>query len=191
MGRDLHRKKGALTRRGKVYFLDAAHMLHAAIPSQGWIKRGHSIQLKTNSGRNRLNILGAYSPDDRDLISLEGRESCDAERVVQLLRKIRAANPGKRLLVVLDNASYQHALAVTQAAAALRIQLLYLPTYSPNLNLIERFWKFLKRKVARNRFYATFAEFRSAIQQVLNNIAAYGEELASLMTERFQLFTAS
>ncbi len=92
---------------------------------------------RTNSGRNRLNILGAYSPDDRSLISLEGRESCDAGRVVQLLHKLRAANPGKRLLVVLDNASYHHAPAVKRAAAALRIQLLYLPPYSPNLNLIE------------------------------------------------------
>jgi len=172
-----------------VYFLDAAHLLHAAIPSQGWIKRGQSIQLKTNSGRNRLNILGAYSPDDRSLISLEGRESCDAERVVQLLSKIRAANPGKRLLIVLDNASYNHAGPVKEAAQALRIQLLYLPPYSPNLNLIERFWKFLKRKVARNRYYMTFAEFRSAVQKVLNNSAAYSDELASLMTERFQLFT--
>jgi transposase len=191
VGRDLHGKKGALTRRGKVYFVDAAHMLHAAVPSQGWIKRGHSIQLRTNSGRNRLNILGAYSPDDRDLISLEGRESCDAERVVELLRKIRAANPGKRLLLVLDNASYHHAAPVMRAAKVLRIELLYLPAYSPNLNLIERFWKFLKRKVARNRYYATFAEFRTAVQNVLNNIAAYADELASLMTERFQLFTTA
>jgi len=191
VGRDLHGKKGALTRRGKVYFLDAAHLLHSAIPSQGWIKRGHSIQLKTNSGRDRLNILGAYSPDDRDLISLEGRESCDAERVVELLRKIRAANPGKRLLLVLDNASYHHAALVTRAAKLLRIELLYLPAYSPNLNLIERFWKFLKRKVARNRYHATFAEFRTAVQNVLNNIATYTDELASLMTERFQLFTTA
>jgi transposase len=182
-------KRMALTRRGKVYFLDAAHMLHAAIPSQGWIKRGKTMQLKTNSGRNRLNILGAYSPDDRDLISVEGRESCDAERVAQVLGKIRVANPGKRLLIVLDNAPYNHAAPVTTAAAALRIQLLYLPPYSPNLNLIERFWKFLKRKVARNHFYATFAEFRMAIQNVLNNIAAYRDDLASLMTEQFQLFT--
>jgi transposase len=189
--RHLHGKKGALTRRGKVYFLDAAHMLHAAVPSQGWIKRGRTVHLKTNSGRNRLNILGAYSPDERDLISLEGRESCDAERVVQLLTKIRAANPGKRLLIVLDNAPYNHAEPVREAAKRLRIELLYLPPYSPNLNLIERFWKFLKRKVARNRFHATFVEFRSAVQKVLNNIAAYHDELASLMTERFQLFTAS
>ena len=191
MGRDLQGKKGALTRRGKVYFLDAAHLLHAAIPSQGWIKRGHTVHLKTNSDRNRLNILGVYSPDERDLISLEGRESCDAERVVQLLQKIRAANPGKRLLIVLDNAPYNHAAPVVEAAKRLRIELLYLPAYSPNLNLIERFWKFLKRKVARNRYYTTFAEFRSAVQNVLNDIAAYRDELSSLMTERFQLFTTT
>jgi transposase len=92
---------------------------------------------------------------------------------------------------VLDNAPYNHADPVTRAARELRIQLLYLPTYSPNLNLIERFWKFLKCKVARNHFYATFAEFRTAVQKVLNNIASYDDELASLMTERFQLFTAS
>ncbi len=64
-----------------------------------------------------------------------------------------------------------------------------LPLYSPNLNLIERFWKFLKRKVARNRYHATFTEFRAAVQKVLNNLAAYRAELASLLTERCQLFT--
>ena len=149
------------------------------------------MQLKTNSGRNRLNILGAYSPDDQSLLRWEGRESCDAERVVALLEKIRAANPGKRLLVVLDNAPYNKAPAVQKAAAALRIQLLYLPTYSPNLNLIERLWKFLKRKVARNRFYPTFADFRAAVQHFLDNLDQYQDELASLMTERFQLFTAA
>ena len=68
--------------------------------------------------------------------------------------------------------------------------MLYLPAYSPNLNLIERFWKFLKRKVAHNRYYTTFAEFRSAVQKVLNNIVAYRDELSKRMTERFQLFTA-
>jgi len=54
---------------------------------------------------------------------------------------------------------------------------------------VERFWKFLKRKVARNRYHATFAEFRAAVQKVLNNLPAYRAELASLLTERFQLFT--
>ena len=172
-----------------MYFLDAAHVLHAALPSQGWIKRQQIVQLKTNSGRNRLNILGAYAPDTQDLIYLEGRESVDAERVAPLLRKIRAANPGVPLLLVLDNAPYNRAPAVTQAADELALELFYLLTYSPNLNLIERFWKFLKRKVARNRYYATFAEFRGAVQNLLTNLAAYRDELATLLTERFQLFT--
>ena len=179
-----------MTRCSKVSFLDAAHLLHAAIPSRGWIKRTMTVTLKTNSGRNRLNIIGAYSPDDQSLISWEGRESCDAERVAHVLQLREPANPGKRLLLVLDNAPYNHAPPVTDAAKALRIERAeYLPPYSPNLNLIERLWKFVGRKVARNRYHATFAAFRAAVQKVLNNLPAYRAERASLLTERFQRFT--
>ena len=173
---------------GKVYFVDAAHLLHNAVPGHGWIKRGKTVELKTNSGRNRLNVLGAYSPDDHTLISIEGTESCDADLVCQLLRKLRAANPGKRLLVVLDNARYQRAYRVQALAKRLRIQLLFLPPYSPNLNLIERFWKFLRKKIMRNTYYATFAEFRAAMKQLLANLPMYREELMTLMTENFHLF---
>jgi hypothetical protein len=56
------------------------------------------------------------------------------------------------------------------------------------LNLIERFWKFLRKKITRNTYYATFAEFRAAIQRLLTNLATYAEELAILMTEQFHLF---
>jgi transposase len=109
---------------------------------------------------------------------------------VQLLQKIRAANPGKRLLIVLDNAPYNHAGPIVEAANRLRIERAeHLPPYSPNLNLIERFWKILSRKVARNRYYTTFAEFRKTVQNILNNITAYRDELSSLMTECIQLFT--
>ena len=184
----LHRKKGLLKGYGKVYFVDAAHLLHNAVPSQGWIKRGTTVELKTNSGRNRLNVLGAYSPDDHTLVSIDGTESCDAELVCQLLRKVRATNPGKRLLLVLDNARYQRAAIVQALAKRLRIRLLFLPPYSPNLNLIERFWKFLRKQVLRNTYYATFAEFRAAIQRLLANLDTYAEELSTLMTERFHLF---
>jgi transposase len=174
---------------GKIYFVDAAHLLHNAVPSQGWIKRGTTVELKTNSGRNRLNVLGAYSPDDHTLVSIEGIESCDAELVCQLLRKLRAANPRKRLLLVLDNARYQRASIVQVLAQRLRIRLLFLPPYSPNLNLIERFWKFLRKQVLRNTYYATFVEFQAAIQRVLTNLDTYAEDLTTLMTENFHLFS--
>ncbi len=103
-----------------------------------------------------------------------------------MLRKIRAANPGKRLLLVLDNASYHHAAPVTRAAAALRIQLLYLPAYSPNLNLIERLWKFLRKK-ALNRWHKTFEAMQEAVAEVLDRLGDYRDELATLMTERFAI----
>jgi transposase len=184
----LHRKKGALKGLGKVYFVDAAHLLHNAVPGRGWIKRTTTVELKTNSGRNRFNVLGAYSPDDHSLISIEGTESCDAEMVCRLLHKVRAANPGQVLLLVLDNVRYQRTRRVRALARRLRIRLLFLPPYSPNLNLIERFWKFLRKKIMRNTYYATFADFQAAIQRLLANLSSYRDELTTLMTERFHLF---
>ena len=188
MAQTLQRKKGALKGQGKVYFVDAAHLLHNAVPGRGWIKRTKTVELKTNSGRNRLNVLGAYSPDDHTLISIEGTESCDAEMVRRLLRKLRAANPNQVLLLVLDNVRYQRTRRVQALARRLGIRLLYLPPYSPNLNLIERFWKFLRKKIMRNTYYATFAEFRTAIQKLLANLSSYTDELTTLMTENFHLF---
>jgi transposase len=152
------------------------------------LARPSTVELKTNSGRNRLNVLGAYSPDDHTLEAIEGTESCDAELVCRLLHKLRAANPGRAVLVVLDNARYHRARRVRALARRLRIRLLFLPPYSPNLNLIERFWKFLRKKIMRNTYYATFADFRAAIQRLLTNLATYTEEIATLMTENFHLF---
>lgn len=168
--------------------MDAAHLLHNAVPGQGWIKRNQTVELKTNSGRSRLNVLGAYSPDDHTLVSIEETASCDAALVCQLLHKLRALHPCCPLLVVLDNARYQRAYLVQDLAKELDISLLFLPPYSPNLNLIERLWKFTRKHVTRNKYYATFAEFRKAIEHLLANLPDYADELASLMTENFHLF---
>ena len=188
MAEQLRRKKGLLKATGRVYFVDAAHLLHNAVASQGWIKRQRTVELKTNSGRSRLNVLGAYSPHDHTLIAIEDTTSCDAEMVCRLLRTLRTTHPDVALLLILDNARYQRARPVQALAEELSITLLFLPPYSPNLNLIERFWKFLRKHITRNRFYATFGEFRCAIQHLLSNLGQYADELASLMTENFQLF---
>lgn len=168
--------------------MDAAHLLHNAVPGRGWIKRTTTVELKTNSGRSRLNVLGAYSPDGYTLISIEGTESCDAEIVCRLLRKLRTANPNQVFLLVLDNVRYQRTRHVRALAWRLGMRLLFLPPYSPNLNLIERFWKFLRKKIMRNTYYATFAEFRAAVQRLLATLSGYVDELTTLMTENFHLF---
>jgi len=82
--------------------------------------------------------LGPYRYDDHTLVSIEGTESCDAEMVCRLLRNLRAANPGKRLLVVLDNVRYQRARSVQALAKQLHIRLLFLPPYSANLTLVDK-----------------------------------------------------
>lgn len=177
---------------GKVYFIDAAHFLHNSIVGYGWIKEGSRMEILTNSGRNRFNVLGAYSPDDVDLISIEGTESCDAEMAGNLLIKIREANPGEAsLIAVMDNIRYQHAKSVKELSEKLNIEILYLPPYSPNLNLIERFWKFMKKKVLKNKYYPTFEEFVAAVRDFLRNVDKCKAELKSLMTEKFQLLNAA
>lgn len=177
---------------GKVYFVDASHFLHNAIAGYGWIKQGTTMEILTNSGRDRFNILGAYSPDDGSFLNIDSTDSCDAEMVQKLLVNIRKANVGSMpLIAILDNARYQHAKAVKKLAKKLKIELLYLPPYSPNLNLIERFWKFMKKKVAKNKYYPTFEQFVAAVRQFLKNPYVYATELKSLMIENFQLFSAS
>ena len=111
--------------------------------------------------------------------------------VKRLLDKLRTTHPDGELLLVLDNARYQRAYEVQDYAAELGIDLFFLPPYSPNLNLIERLWKFTRKHVTRNKYYATFAEFREAVERLLANLPDYVDELASLMTENFHLFGQS
>ena len=90
---------------------------------------------------------------------------------------------------MLDNARYQRNAAVQALASQLGIALLYLPSYSPNLNLIERLWKFTKRRALYGRYHPTFPDFRAAIEGVLAGLATeHSEPLASLMTLNFQQF---
>ena len=97
MARPLRRKKGLLGPKGRLSFVDAAHLRHQAVPGHGWIKRKRTVELKTNSGRNRLNVRGAYSPDDQTLVVIEDTVSCDAQMVCQLLQKLRATHPDRTI----------------------------------------------------------------------------------------------
>ena len=83
--------------------------------------------------------------------------------VIELLNKLRQLHPGRPIKVVLDNASYQKNYLVRWHAAILDIELIFLPSYSPNLNLIERYWKFVKKKSLYNRFHDNFEAFCAAI----------------------------
>ena len=93
------------------------------------------------------------------------------------------------ITLVLDNARYQRNAVVQSLAESLGIELLFLPSYSPNLNLIERLWKFIKRRSLYGRYHPTFAEFQAAIEEVIDGIpTTHAGALETLMTLNFQLF---
>jgi len=170
-------------------FGDGMHLVHQNVPALCWGDPKNPPVLKTNTGRKRLNILGAYNPDTHSFVHLTGEENCDAERVIEYFTVIMRAHPDAPMIVLfLDNAKYHKAEIVSQwLENHPKLQVEFLPTYSPNLNLIERFWRFVKEKLVKNTYYKKYKTFRAKVFQLLNHIDEHVEELKTLMVEKFEI----
>ena len=175
-----------------VLFGDAMHLIHQNVPGRCWGNPLYPPILETNSSRKRLNILGAYNPDDLSLIHLTGEDNCNAEKVIEYLDMILINYPtAPRIDLIVDNARYFHAKIVSEwLEKNPKLQIEFLPPYAPNLNLIERLWGFAKKKLVKNKYYKEYKTFRAKVFQFLNNIGKYADELKSLMTENFQIIYA-
>jgi transposase len=125
----------------------------------------------------------------RELTYVANTTVVNTETMCELLRKIAAQNLIGPITMVLDNARYQPNAVVQALAAELGITLLFLPSYSPNLNLIERLWKFIKRRTLYGKYHPTFADFQTAIQKTINQLSTkHAPSLKSPMTLNFQEF---
>jgi transposase len=170
-----------------VYFVDAAHFVYAAFV--GWVWCLVRWCIRSPSGRKRFNVLGALNAVSHQLIRVTNHSYINAESVCALLRAVAAASVGRPITLVLDNARYQKTALVQELARQLQIQLLYLPSYSPNLNLIERVWKFVKGQCLRATYHATYEEFTSTIDGCLQKLATiHKKQMDSLLTHNFQTF---
>ena len=177
----------ALAGRGHVFFVDAAHFVFGTFLCCLWSFA--RIFVRAASGRQRFNVLGAWNAVTRQLIAVTNTTVVNTETMSELLLKIAALGLTGPINLVLDNARYQHNAAVKALAAQLGITLLFLPSYSPNLNLIERLWKFIKRRALYGRYHPTFADFRGAIEETLDGLSTiHAERLKTLMTLNFQQF---
>jgi transposase len=173
--------------KGHVFFVDAAHFVFGTFLCCLWSFT--RIYVRAASGRQRFNVLGAWNAVTRELIAVTNTTVVNTETMCELLRKIAAAGLTGPITLVLDNARYQRNAVVQGLALELGITLLFLPSYSPNLNLIERLWKFIKRNRLYGRYYATFAEFRLGIEGCLNELSStHSAALKKLMTLNFQTF---
>lgn len=145
--------------------------------------------IKSASGRQRFNVLGALNAISHELILVTNESYINSQSVCELLHKLAALGLDIPITLVLDNARYQKCALVMDLAKSLDIELLYLTAYSPNLNLIERLWKFVKKKCLYSVYYADFNAFKNAISSCLHQChTTHKRELDSLLTLRFQSF---
>jgi transposase len=165
------------------------HLIHQNIPGLCWGDPKNIPILKTNTGRQRLNILGGYNPDSHSFIHLTGEENCDANKVVEFFELIlKSYEHAPKIILLLDNAKYFKAKIVNKwLKKHPKLELEFLPPYSPNLNLIERFWRFVKKKLVKNRYYEKYKTFRAEVFQLLNHTDKYIDEFRSLMVEKFEI----
>jgi transposase len=176
------------------YFVDACHpiwgleMLYSC-----WLLLGQRYYVGVGSGRKRLNILGAYCREDHDYVDIRLHKQGDninGERFVELMTKMLAKHPRvKKFILYLDNAAYfKKPLVQEWLSQHPQFHLVHVPPYSPNLNLIERLWKFLRKK-AFQRWHKSFEEMQQAVAEVLDNLKDYQAELNTLMTDRFSILS--
>jgi transposase len=183
--------KAHLGPHDRLYHLDATHPTHNVRISYVWTKKGRRRHLRSNSGRKRYNILGAYCPLDQEYLDIRGTDNVNGQTLQKLIDKIRARHPeAQRIILILDNARYNHAKIVRAHIEQTHVELMHLPSYSPNLNLIERLWRFLKDKVMTT-YHETFEKFVDEIDKVLDNLEEYTDELATLMTENFEILACA
>jgi len=170
-----------------VFFVDAAHFVFGSFIGKLWCFTRRWI--KSPSGRQRFNVLGAINAVSHQLVTVTNTTYINAESVCELLFKIAALKLAVPVTLVLDNARYQRCAVVAGVADSLNIEMLYLPTYSPNLNLIERLWKFVKKQCLYSKYYPDFEAFRTSISECLAETeTTHKGALDSLLTLKFQSF---
>lgn len=179
--------KAEKAKEDNIYFMDGVHPLHNSQPAYGWIKKGEKRMLKSNTGRQRLNINGAYNIETHKVV-VRTDKSINAQSTVALLEQLLEEQPLGMIYIILDNARYYRSQLVKDFVSEnKRIKLVFLPPYSPNLNIIERLWRFFKKNITYNRYYEKFSVFEKNCLAFFENIDTYKNELKNLMTDNFHI----
>ena len=171
----------------ELFFVDASHFVMGGSPGRLWGKIRYWV--KTSAGRKRYNVLGALNFVTRKIETISNDSYITSTQVVELLENIASKYINKPIAIIMDNARYQHCKYVINRASELGVQLIFLPTYSPNLNLIERVWKFVKSQILNAKYIETFPDYCSKISNFIETIETeHADRMRSLVTEKFQLF---
>jgi transposase len=176
--------------RTRRYYVDACHPVWGLdLVYRCWLLVGQRLLVGMGSGRKRLNILGAYCPEDQEYVDYRlTRDNINGEQFVNFLRLLRSLHPQtQRFILYVDGARYYGSPVVKAwLKRHPEFHLSKVPAYSPNVNLIERLWKFMRQK-ALCRWHRTFEDMQAAVSEVLDHLGDYRDELRTLMREKFHI----
>ena len=152
------------------YYLDGAHPQHNTQVAYGWIKKGKEKIVKANSGRQRININGALNSETLEVV-MRTDDTINAQSTLKLFDALEQKHPeSTAIYITLDNAKYYKNALIEEYLKKSKIKLLFMPPYSPNLNLIERLWKFMRKTILYNRYYEKFSEFSAAVMYFFEHL---------------------
>jgi len=147
---------------------------------------------KWGCGRQRFNVLGALNFATKEVETVVNTTYITSTAVIEMLEKLAQKYVGKPLKIILDNAKYQRCKAVSEVAERLGIELIFLPTYSPNLNLIERVWKLIKSEVLNSAYHETFECFSHKIENCIGSLhTKFATQMATLITQKFHIVSTN
>lgn len=172
------------------YYLDGVHPQHNTQLAYGWIRKGQENVVKSNSGRQRININGALNADTLEVV-IRTDDTINSQSTLALFRALELKHSqAESIFITLDNARYYKNALIYDYLKTSKIKLLFMPPYSPNLNLIERLWKFMRKTILYNKYYEKFADFRREVMLFFENIPKYCDKLSTLLTKNFQILGA-
>ncbi len=171
--------------------MDGAHPEFNSKPTYCRIEKGKDKEVKANTGRKRINLNGAVNIESLDLVIHE--DSCvNADSTIELLNKIEVLYLlAPAIYIIADNAGYYRSKKVQEYLKNSRVKIVFLPPYCPNLNLIERLWKFFRKKILYDCCCRTFDEFRKTTMDFFRDIKNHTAELKTLLNEKFQIIGKS
>lgn len=187
--------KASLPPDETICFIDGVHPTHNMKLAYGWIRKGERKEVPTNTGRQRLNLSGAVDIVSKMVLVRED-ETLNAASTIAFLKDLEAAYPlCRRVHVFCDNARYYRNKEVREYLAQSKIVMHFLPPYSPNLNPIERLWRFMYEHVLYNRYYEKFGGFKEAVlgflRGLLNPTSEMKELLHRRITDNFRVVSSS
>ncbi len=173
-------------------FIDGVHPTHNVQLAYGWIKKGQRKEIRSNAGRGRLNLSGMIDMLTYRVLVREDT-TLNAESTILFFKRIEEAYPSKnKVHIFCDNARYYKNRLVGEYLERSKIKLHFLPPYSPNLNPIERLWKWMKERIMYNTYYSEFEDFKEAVMGFFRLISGLdpgcelGQQFRSRIRDKFR-----